>query len=432
MKKFFIILSGLLLTLTLSFTTVNAQTTQHTTYRLRYNTNENASVGTWTIDNNVSGQAWYQIRDAIVDGTYPIQITTLWQDQENYSATIQLYDSTQLLIELTTQEYNDTNEQYGPFTRSWFITAGGTTFQTLSGDEGYILPIRFTNNLIFDITITHELTYIDWWQRGYNEGYAEALIDYNNNTNEATFDKFTRTWFFTNVRDVTAKNAYQVTNNFYSSNNTTNNNIGTIFSFAYEGSNTQALSKFNSNITYDIQTDNTYKMYLYNSFFYRNEFLAPQTPSTISFNTWSEFTFDGFVGYDNQTEYIELTFGGREAIDAPKTLTITKYYYERPSEILYHTSIENNDNKQLYLLIAPVLKDFSFEHSYQGGYDKGRDVGYNDGLKAGNQEAFDAGYREGSTTSFAANIGNWIVPVIVVILFATIVVSVLFKVRRND
>lgn len=63
-------------------------------------------------------------------------------------------------------------------------------------------------------------------------------------------------------------------------------------------------------------------------------------------------------------------------------------------------------------------------------YDNGYQDGYQDGL-LDNSEAYQAGYREGSESSFMANIGDWMVPAIIVVLLGGGILSIMAIKKRE-
>ena len=111
-------------------------------------------------------------------------------------------------------------------------------------------------------------------------------------------------------------------------------------------------------------------------------------------------------------------------------------------------------------LTQNVPFDENYQDGYSDGYDegfgKGKDIGYenarhefgrydngvwytseqwgnieyNRGLQASHSEAFDEGYLKGSNESFLANIKNWIVPAIIVVIILGGFVTIIQK--RKD
>ena len=123
-------------------------------------------------------------------------------------------------------------------------------------------------------------------------------------------------------------------------------------------------------------------------------------------------------------------------------------------EVFIYTELQN---LFLYQKIVPDERyQDGFNDGYDEGYDKGYDKGYENarhkfgryhngvwytseqwgnleyqrGLQASHSEAFDEGYLKGSNDSFLANIKNWIVPAIIVVIILGGFVTIIQK--RKD
>ena len=129
-----------------------------------------------------------------------------------------------------------------------------------------------------------------------------------------------------------------------------------------------------------------------------------------------------------------------------------------------NTHLENNVNVYLYSVLAPAFAT-NDSLTYWAGFDNGEDVGYAkgykvgqddtaqsifdngvsefdyiqanskdylDGINAGDIVSYEKGYIDGGNDSFQANIGDWIVPAIVIVLIVGGIIGMRQMRKRND
>ena len=72
-------------------------------------------------------------------------------------------------------------------------------------------------------------------------------------------------------------------------------------------------------------------------------------------------------------------------------------------------------------------------YGFQDGYDYGLDVGYTNGVKVNNQEAYDKGYDDGLHDNFIDGLDKWIVPAIILVLIGGGFISFAkYRGRKNE
>ena len=103
-----------------------------------------------------------------------------------------------------------------------------------------------------------------------------------------------------------------------------------------------------------------------------------------------------------------------------------------------------------YWTVALAVLGDGYDAGFANGYIIGERDGYEEGLSEGiltgdsvmydngyqdglldNSEAYQAGYREGSESSFMANIGDWMVPAIIVVLLGGGILSIMAIKKRE-
>lgn len=104
-----------------------------------------------------------------------------------------------------------------------------------------------------------------------------------------------------------------------------------------------------------------------------------------------------------------------------------------------------------YWTVALAVLGDGYDAGFANGYIKGEQDGYEEGLSEGlltgdsviydngyhdglldNSEAYQAGYNDGSNKSFLANIGDWIVPAIIVVLLGGGILSIMAIKKRES
>lgn len=104
-----------------------------------------------------------------------------------------------------------------------------------------------------------------------------------------------------------------------------------------------------------------------------------------------------------------------------------------------------------YWTVALAVLGDGYDAGFANGYIKGEQDGYEEGLSEGlltgdsviynngyqdglldNSEAYQAGYNDGSNKSFLANIGDWMVPAIIVVLLGGGILSIMAIKKRES
>ena len=85
------------------------------------------------------------------------------------------------------------------------------------------------------------------------------------------------------------------------------------------------------------------------------------------------------------------------------------------------------------IVINSVTGTYAQGHSegYSEGYIEGYNEGEDAGLNINQQEAYDSGFIEGSNDSFLSNLGDWMVPAIIITLLLGGVITLIRRKREN-
>jgi len=141
---------------------------------------------------------------------------------------------------------------------------------------------------------------------------------------------------------------------------------------------------------------------------------------------------------------IDIEINIQIRLTAPKT---TQFYANAGGGA---TQIFIGNEAFYYWTVALAVLGDGYDAGWANGYIKGEQDGYEEGLSEGiltgdsvmydsgyqdglndNSEAYQAGYREGSESSFMANIGDWMVPAIIVVLLGGGILSIMAIKKRE-